>query len=234
MGMTVIIAGAGSTGKSRSIKTLPPEETFLISCIQKPLAFRGSSKSYTTVNASNPTGNTMYAPDYGVALAILTRLHESEALKRFKYIVIDDADYLMRNQYFETAKENGYGKFTDIAVNFRNLITKINAMREDAIVFIVLHTTKSEDFNGEVKTSSIGKLIDEKYNPLENVSVALFTDVQFDETGSHAIYRFATNRVINKQGQILPAKSPEGMFEEPYIANDLLLVADTLTKYFQE
>ena len=41
------IVGQSGSGKSTSIRTLNPEETFIINTIGKPLPFPGSKKKYT-------------------------------------------------------------------------------------------------------------------------------------------------------------------------------------------
>ena len=38
---------------------------------------------------------------------------------KLKRYVIDDSQYLMAFELFDKAKQTGYGKFTDIAVNFQ-------------------------------------------------------------------------------------------------------------------
>ena len=42
-----------------------------------------------------------------------------------KSFAIDDSQYLLSFALFNKAKEPGYGKFTDMAVEFKNLITFI-------------------------------------------------------------------------------------------------------------
>ena len=52
-----------------------------------------------------------------------------------KAYVIDDSQYLMAFEMFDRAKETGYNKFTDIALDFRNLIQYIvSAVPDDVIV----------------------------------------------------------------------------------------------------
>ena len=50
MGKVIIVAGDTGTGKSTSIKTLDPKETFIINVLNKPLPFKGSSKIYSEEN----------------------------------------------------------------------------------------------------------------------------------------------------------------------------------------
>ena len=55
-----------------------------------------------------------------------------------KIYVIDDSQYLMAFEMFDRAKETGYNKFTDIALDFRNLIQYIvSAVPDDVIVYFL-------------------------------------------------------------------------------------------------
>ena len=53
-------------------------------------------------------------------------------------IIIDDAIYIMRKEYFKRAKETGYGKYTELAMHFQQIISTIESMREDINVFLIL------------------------------------------------------------------------------------------------
>lgn len=101
-------------------------------------------------------------------------------------------------------------------------------------VAILLHDdiTQDEKTVYNIRTiKTIGRILDDKYNPAAIVSVCLFTDVTFDKEGK-ASYSFITQRTLDKNGLIVPAKSPEGMFEEPRIPNNLQLVFDTMNEYY--
>lgn len=57
--------------------------------------------------------------------------------------------------------------------------------------------------------------------------IVLYTEVSFDKDGN-ASYQFVTNRT-----QTCPAKSPEGMFENLRIDNDLKDVVEAIDKYYK-
>ena len=80
------------------------------------------------------------------------------------------------------------------------------------------------------KIKTIGAMLEDKYNPLAIVSVALFTDVSFDKEGK-AEYSFITNRT-NINNLLIPAKTPDGMFETLRVPNDLKLVIDKMNEYY--
>ena len=82
------------------------------------------------------------------------------------------------------------------------------------------------------KPSTVGKLIDSSYNPIEVVSVLLFASVKYDEN-KNPIYGFYTHRCLEGTVEI-PAKTPEGMFEEDFIPNDLGVVVKAMNSYYNE
>lgn len=106
-------------------------------------------------------------------------------------------------------------------------------MRENLNVFLILHS--EEIYNdGSVtsfKVSTVGKMLDEKYNPIEVVPMVLYADVKYDDKGNPT-YGFYVHR--NKVGTVeIPAKTPEGMFEEDFIPNDLGEVVKAMDAYYE-
>jgi hypothetical protein len=80
------------------------------------------------------------------------------------------------------------------------------------------------------KVRLFGKLIEEKYNPLETMTVCLYANC-IPKKGGESIYEYITNRTLIN-GIEIPAKSPEGMFEEISIPNDLDLVVKAIEEYY--
>ena len=105
-------------------------------------------------------------------------------------------------------------------------------MREDLNVFLLMHCEEIVSDNVIVgyKASTIGKLIDNSYNPVEVVPMLLFSSVKYDES-KKPVYGFYTHRCIEGTVEI-PAKSPEGMFEEDFIPNDLGFVVNKMNEYY--
>ena len=154
------------------------------------------------------------------------------AITHIKNIIIDDVTYVMRKEYFKTAKVSGYNKFVDIGAHFQSIISTIESMREDLNVFLLMHCEEIVSDNVIVgyKASTIGKLIDNSYNPVEVVPMLLFSSVKYDES-KKPVYGFYTHRCIEGTVEI-PAKSPEGMFEEDFIPNDLGFVVNKMNEYY--
>ena len=96
----------------------------------------------------------------------------------------------------------------------------------------MLHTETVESDGGIIgyKSSSVGKLLDKMYRPEENTAITLFAQPKFDDKGIPT-YGFWTHK-MRVNGVELPSKTPEGMFEEDFIPNDLGLVIKTMKEYY--
>lgn len=103
MANIVIILGKSGTGKSTSIKTLDPKKTIIINTLKKRLPFKGSNALYNEANK-----NIFNLNEYDKVISYIENISEKSTTT--ENIVIDDAIYSMRKEYFRRAKEAGYGK----------------------------------------------------------------------------------------------------------------------------
>ena len=117
MSNLVIVLGASGTGKSTSIKTLNPEETVVLNVLGKDLPFKGSRTNYTRekLNLIQPTS-------WENVQTMMQSISENKP--NIHNIVIDDATYIMRTEFFDRAKERGFDKYNDLADHFRRIIAK--------------------------------------------------------------------------------------------------------------
>ena len=144
------------------------------------------------------------------------RPHSKSKSKAF---AIDDAQYLMAFDSFDKAKELGYGKFTDMAVNYEKLIEfVIEEMPDDVIVYFLQHTELTD--SGKYKAKTLGKMLDNQLTVEGLFSIVLFC--VSDENG---------HRFITQSNGISTAKSPEDMFD-PEIENDLKFVDTKIREYW--
>ena len=99
---------------------------------------------------------------------------------------------------------------------------------------MLLHTESVESDGGikSYKASTVGKLLDKMYDPLENTTITLFCQPQFDDATGKPTYGFYTHK-IRVDGIEIPAKTPDGMFEEDFIPNDLQIVLDNIKTYYE-
>lgn len=224
MANLILVMGKSGTGKSTAIRTLDPTKTLIISVLDKILPFKGAKKLYNKENK-----NLYRISNYNSVMMYIKGA--SDKLKNVTNIIIDDATYLMRNELFEKSNQKGYDKFVEIAKNFRNLLILIPSLRDDINVFLIMH---SEDVNNgsdidSYKCSTVGKMVDEKFNPLECVTVCLYSDIKFNSgTPEYGFYTNATQ----VHGKLIPAKSPDGMFDELFVPNDFKLISEKINEYY--
>jgi len=225
MANNVIILGRSGTGKSSSIKTLDPKETVVINVLKKKLPFKGSQSLY-----NNENKNLLNVDDYTQVIQMLQYIDSNMA--HVKNIVLDDSIYILRKEYFKRAKESGYGKYTELAQHFQQIIQTCENLRDNINVFFILHSEDITSDNAIVgyKVSTIGKLLDSQYNPVEVVPMVLYSDIKYDDKGN-ATYGFYTHRTMIGTTEI-PAKSPADMFEEDFIPNDLGYVVKKMNEYY--
>ncbi len=207
MGEVVWIYGKSGSGKSRSLINLAPDEYLLINITKKRLPFRTQ-------------------PKYEYKGTDINKIYRCLAKNPTKIAVIDDAGYLMTDQFMQghSAPKKGSSSFdlyNDIADRFYNLIRFIKEkLPEDQIVYITMHEEESE-YSGDVKFRTIGKLLDQKVC-LEGMATVVLRCVTKEKK-----HYFITHT----DGSDL-AKSPEEMFTEDQIPNDLKMVDDTIREYY--
>lgn len=144
---------------------------------------------------------------------------KSLSAPKLKAYAIDDSQYLLAFEFFDRAKETGYNKFTDIALNFRNLIQFIITQTPpDCIVYFLHHTEANPD--GTLKAKTIGKMLDEKLTVEGLFSIVL-------------LCRAEKNRhfFVTQSEGYSTAKSPMDMFPEE-IDNDLKAVDTAIREYW--
>lgn len=199
MGIPVLIMGESGSGKSASMRNLDAEAVGVFNVAGKPLPFRRRLK---TVN------NATYADIYKVL-----------AKPKLKTYIIDDSQYLMAFEELDRAKENGYTKFTEMALNFSGLVRYIiNNLPPDVIVYFLHHVETTEQ--GKIKAKTVGKMIDSKLT-LEG----LFSIVLLCEASGEG------HRFITQSDGYTTAKSPMEMFDKE-IENDLSMVDHTIREYW--
>ena len=208
MGIPILILGESGSGKSASLRNFNKDEVGVINVASKPLPFRTEIKPYNVSKVAKEKGTNRYA-------LIQNALSKSKT----KAIVIDDSQYLLAFDSFDRAKDVGYGKFTDMAVNFEKLIEFcINDLPDDKIVYF-LHHCETTDL-GKIKAKTIGKMLDSQLT-IEG----LFSIVLLCQTDGQ------THKFVTQSDGNTTAKSPMEMFELE-IDNDLKMVDTTIREYY--
>lgn len=221
MSKLVGIVGPSSTGKSASLRNLDPKATYIINVLDKDLPFKGYKKYYNTEN-KNIASLTTYNEIIQVMKAI------SESRPEIKQIVLDDIGFVMSIEFFKRSKESGYNKFAEIGEHMFQIINTAKALRDDLTVIFMFHEDV-EFVEGQLprrKIKTIGRMLDDKFDPQALMTVLLYTHVEYNKDGS--TYHFITNRDSDH-----PAKSPMGMFKDRKIDNDMKFVIKTMNEYYE-
>ena len=147
MATPVLIIGKSGAGKSTSMRNCSGNDDWnVIRVLNKPLTFNWKITGWKT-------------DDYQT---VMKCLYSAKA----KNIVLDDAGYLITNQFMNGHASQGAGNaifsfYNKIGDSFWNLITFItDKLPEEKIVYIMMHEEQN-DF-GQIKAKTIGKILDEK------------------------------------------------------------------------
>jgi energy-coupling factor transporter ATP-binding protein EcfA2 len=217
----IAVVGPTGSGKSTSIKSLNPDETYIINVARKELPFKGSNKLYNKEKKN-------YA-EIDDALEILKYLRSiSEKALHIKNVILEDSNYIMGFNMVRKATESGFTKFSVMAKDMVTLLTEARKLRDDLKIFYFSHPEEIIDDGSIVsyKMKTAGKLLDNQIVLEGLFTVALYTHISEDTSGK-TTYQFVTNR-----WKKYPAKSPEGMFTETTIPNDLSIVNKYVDDYY--
>lgn len=211
MSNTTLIIGESGTGKSSSIRSLDPESTFIINVLDKPLPFRRSRHKYNEeLHNYIPTDNYQKILQY--IKAIDTRRPE------IKVLILDDFQYVMANEFMTRATEKGFDKFSEMANHAWLIIKELTQTRDDLYCFVLCHS--DTDNTGRVKCKTIGKMLDDKITIEGMFTSCLHTQI------IDGRFMFLTQN----NGTHL-AKSPQGMFPENLMENDLKQILEFMHDY---
>ena len=201
MGIPVLVLGASGSGKSTSLRNFKADEIGIFNVASKPLPFKSDLKKIDHA---------------GYDLII-----RSLKANKLNCYAIDDSQFLMVFEEFQRAKETGYQKFTDFAINFYNLVqTVINETSNDTIVYFLHHTEVDE--TGHTKAKTVGKMIDNKLTLEGLFSIVLLCGTD------------GTNHWFETQNDgYSSCKTPLQMFDDKRIDNDLRAVDTVIRNYWQ-
>ena len=196
----VLLVGPSGSGKSTSLRNFTKDEVAVINVLGKPLPFK----------------NDLKAPKLDNYAQILTAI----AGTKKKTIVIDDAGYLLTNEFMNKSSVKGFDKYNEMANNFFNLINGIKNLEGGKTVYLIMH--EDTDEFGNVKPKTIGKLLDDKVNIQGMFTICIRS--MFDN--GNYIFRLKTN------GQDC-VKTPFGMFEQDTMENDLKQFDKVVREYYE-
>ncbi len=229
MANKILIAGESGSGKTFSLRNLPPKETFIICPDEKSPPFRGWKKNYIdkdpdTGKFTPKTCNFIKTTDWIKIQAVMSFVSQNRP--DIKYIVLDTITYAMIGEFMDKAKTTGYQKYTDMGDNVYQTLKMMDKLRDDITVIVLCHTDV-KTFNGVDSTQfgvPGGKLVRDVVKPQGMFVTILETVVE--KRGDDITYSFMTS---NNTTNI--AKSPDGMFSHPKIPNDMAQVIEAIRIY---
>ncbi len=215
MSIATMILGESGSGKSTSMRNLDPSKTLLIQAVPKSLPFEGN-KNWRKITKEDQSGSVVVSDN---AAKICTMIGRAAEIGR-EIVVIDDAQYIMANEFMRRSHEKSYDKFNDIGRNFWDIIQAAISAPDHMRVYILSHT--QIDDMGRTKAKTIGKMLDDKIT-LEGLFTIVLKASRMDGK-----YKFTT-----QTSGMDTCKSPMGMFESETIDNDLAAVDAAVVSYYQ-
>lgn len=196
----VLLIGQSGSGKSTSLRNFKGEEVAVVNVLGKPLPFKSDIKAGKSDNYDK----------------ILEAIKKTDK----KTIVIDDANYLITNEFMNKSSVKGFDKYNEMGNNFFNLINGIKNVEGGKTVYLIMH--EDTDENGNIKPKTIGKLLDDKVNIQGMFTICIRS---MYDNGNY-IFRLKTN------GQDC-VKTPFGMFEDDTMENDLKAFDKVVREYYE-
>ena len=232
MANKILVLGDPGSGKTTAAETLKPSETFIICSDRKGLPFAGWKNNYKTI--TKPDGKldleqSNYYETSSSAIVVSLLKAISERKPEIKIVIVDTVTAIMEDEYMIRAKEKGYEKYTDIALDVFNILIAPDDLREDLTVIITGHLESKEDSDGGIKSSFKvvgGKLIGQNIKPEARFNLVLYTKIVMED--NKPTYYFKTQ----SDGRDT-CRTPKGMFEELYIPNDYSLIIERMKEYYK-
>ena len=212
MAKLIGIYGEPATGKSASLRNLPPKETLYIDADMKGLNWKGWKKEY---NGDNKNYLKTNFPQLAIKYLQLAEKGT------YKYVVIDTVNNLMVSDEMRRCKEKGYDKWMDLAACIWELVDLPGSLRDDLTVILLFHsqTDYTEDGYRFTKIKTNGRKTEK--NNIDSKFNWLLRTVKQDD-GKYYFETTAHNSTT---------RTPLDAFEDDYIPNDIMKVIEVMEEY---
>ncbi len=206
------VVGSSGTGKSTSLRNLPPDKTTIIDLERKGFPFK-EAKNFNVISVNK-------LPD--VDKAIDTAVKESEV------VVIESFTKYCEILFSTAAKMyKGYDVWTYYNKSIRDVLDRVKNEKAVVIFTAIDEIVRvTQPTGGEYNTRRIkvqGRVHEGCIE--KELLMVLFTEVRRTEDAIE--YCFQTN-----SDGVTSAKTPLGMFDDLYIPNDLNEVIKASDKYY--
>ena len=199
MAVKVLVIGESGSGKSASLRNFNENEVAIFNVSEKPLPFKKKLPMLKTAD-----------------MKIIAQAIKQNDKNCY---IVDDAGLAMTFFLFGRVAETGYGKFTQVAKDFYDMVQAVDKCSDDTVVYFMMHTERSDD-GAKVKAKTAGKMIDSQLT-LES----LFTIVL------NCVTDGKTHKFITQSDGVTTAKSPMDMFPLE-MDNDLKAVDTAIREYY--
>ena len=233
MAKVICIMGESGSGKTTSLRNLPPAETFYIDADGKGMSWRGWAKDYSVEN-----GNYVRTDDPNNILRMMMIVNGENILQmtdpktgkplvidnpqtQFKFLVIDTINAVMVAEEMRRSKEKGYDKWMDLAMSVYSIVKYAGKLRNDLTVILLAHTETVAEDNGYMLTR-----IATSGRKLQKIKLETMLNTVLLSKATESGYQFITH----SDGSTT-AKTPMGAFEQDVIDNDIQIVLDALKEY---
>ena len=212
MGKMLLVMGEQGSGKSFSLKNLPPKEHFYIDCDKKGMNYKGWRNDY-----NEEQKNYIKCNDGETIVNLLKNI--SEKAKHIKYVSIDTINSIMIADELKRSKQKGFDKWDDMANIILQIIMAVPDLRDDLTVIFIGHTQTSDDGFTQLKTNGrkLNKIGVEGY--FNTVLLAKCVNAENNE------YVFET------KANNSTARTPYEAFDTMTIPNDIVKVIEVIREY---
>lgn len=218
MARVIGVMGESGSGKTTSMRNLPPDQTFYLDCDKKGLNWKGWREQY---NAGRK--NYWASDSFSVASGLLQKINDSENFKHIRYFVIDTLNGLMVAEEMKIlAMQSGDKRsaWSDLAQNGWSIVNQALEMREDLTVIILCHSETISDDNGIIRTriKTNGRKLEKLV--LESKMTTVVWAVRQDGK-----YKF----ILSADGST--CKVPMNAFNTDECENDIMIIIKALEEY---
>lgn len=213
MAQLIGIMGEPGSGKSTSLRSLPPEETFYCDCDGKGLNWRGWREQYSLEKKN-------YAKTAFPQSVLSCMEKVAKEMPHMHYFVVDTMNNLMVSDEMRRCKEKGYDKWMDLAQVVWDIVDKPCMYREDLTVILLFHTqTEMTDSGYEFTRIKTNGKKTEKNNIDSKFNWLLHAVKRDDE------YLFETT------ARNSTARTPYEAFTDESIPNDIMKVIEVMKEF---
>jgi len=213
MNVPVLIIGESGSGKSSTMRSLPPEKTVILNTERKAMPFKGFSKFKNIDISSVKSFNT-----------VMSELKKDD---KYEFVVIDSLTSFTElvNKYTEITF-SGFESWKQYNSHIYDAMQVIKSLKQQ--VFVTAIPEYLEKSLGELKGYARVKGKELKHGGIEKeFAVVLWTNLVEDEDGVVIDYQLSYEP--NKHNT---AKAPHEMFEGD-VKNDALFVSESIHEYYK-